>query len=185
MPNLPPWGSAQPRLGNNPLIIAVPRREGHVVLDMAMSQFSYGAIESYRLRGEQLPVPGGHDSRGNLTTDPAEIERSQRALPIGYWKGSGLALMLDLIAAMLSGGNATPDLVPDPERETELSQVFVAIASTLLGSDANVADRVIADLLSSGPAVRYPGQNVLRLRDENLRLGIPVDQRIWEEVQRL
>ena len=44
--NLPPWGSAEPRLGNNPLVIAVPRAEGHVVLDMAMSQFSVGALTS-------------------------------------------------------------------------------------------------------------------------------------------
>src|SRR5262249_38299988 len=61
-PNLPPWGTSQPRLGNNPLVIAVPRTQGHVVLDMAMSQFSYGALASYRLRNELLPVEGGFDS---------------------------------------------------------------------------------------------------------------------------
>jgi 3-dehydro-L-gulonate 2-dehydrogenase len=94
MPNLPPWGSSQPRLGNNPLIISVPRAEGHIVLDMAMSQFSYGALESFRMRGEMLPVPGGSTHDGELTRDPAAIEASGRPLPIGYWKGSGLALML-------------------------------------------------------------------------------------------
>src|SRR6516165_9321378 len=52
MPNLPPWGASVPLLGNNPLVIAVPRPQGHVVLDMAMSQFSYGAMASYRARGE-------------------------------------------------------------------------------------------------------------------------------------
>src|SRR5271157_508367 len=56
MPNLPPWGGIEPCLGNNPLVIAVPRAGGHVVLDMAISQFSYGALESYRARGEMLPV---------------------------------------------------------------------------------------------------------------------------------
>src|SRR5438046_5621054 len=90
MANLPPWGASDPRVGNNPLIIAVPRAKGHVVLDMAMSQFSYGALASYRMRGERLPVEGGFDSQGQLTRDPAAIEASQRALPIGYWKGSGL-----------------------------------------------------------------------------------------------
>src|ERR1039457_6326349 len=58
-PNVPPWGGAEPAIGNNPLVIAVPRAKGHVVLDMAMSQFSYGALESYRKRGELLPVEGG------------------------------------------------------------------------------------------------------------------------------
>src|SRR6185436_4931939 len=52
MPNLPPWGASEARLGNNPLVIAVPRQQGHVVLDMAMSQFSFGTLESYRMRGE-------------------------------------------------------------------------------------------------------------------------------------
>jgi 3-dehydro-L-gulonate 2-dehydrogenase len=51
LPNLPPWGSTEPRLGNNPLVIAVPRSSGHVVLDMAMSQFSVGAVTGYEARG--------------------------------------------------------------------------------------------------------------------------------------
>ena len=55
MPNLPPWGGAERVIGNNPLIIAVPRANGPVVLDMAMSQFSYGALKSSRKRGEMLP----------------------------------------------------------------------------------------------------------------------------------
>ena len=79
--NLPPWGMSQPRVGNNPLIIAVPRAAGHVVLDMAMSQFSMGALEAYRLRGDPLPVPGGYDDTGVLTCDPAAIEASMRPLP--------------------------------------------------------------------------------------------------------
>ncbi|PYU68116.1 MAG: 3-dehydro-L-gulonate 2-dehydrogenase, partial [Acidobacteria bacterium] len=97
MANLPPWGASDPRVGNNPVIIAVPRGKGHVVLDMAMSQFSYGALASYRMRGEPLPVEGGFDAAGWLTRDPVAIEASRRPLPIGYWKGSGLALMLDLV----------------------------------------------------------------------------------------
>ena len=51
LPNLPPWGAADPRVGNNPLVLAVPRADGHVVLDMAMSHFSYGTLASYRMRG--------------------------------------------------------------------------------------------------------------------------------------
>ena len=64
MPNVPPWGGAEAAIGNNPLVIGVPRKKGHVVLDMAMSQFSYGALESYRRRGELLPVDGGFDAEG-------------------------------------------------------------------------------------------------------------------------
>src|SRR5258705_6700051 len=123
MPNMPPWGAMEPRLGNNPLVIAVPRTTGHVVLDMAMSQFSYGTLESYRMGGELLPVLGGFDLEGELSRDAGAIEASGRSLPIGYWKGSGLALMLDSLAALLSGGDATHQITPDSYKETGLSQV--------------------------------------------------------------
>ena len=191
MPNLPAWGASDPRLGNNPLIIAVPRAEGHVVLDMAMSQFSYGAIESFRLKGQALPVPGGFTVDGELTNDPAAIEKSYRPLPIGYWKGSGLALMLDLLASVLSGGNATYELAPDPERESNLSQVFIAIDPGTIGPPERVgeiADAVIENLhgsKSSGDPIRYPGEQVLKTRRENLSRGIPVNAAIWNDIRKL
>lgn len=187
MPNLPPWGATDPRLGNNPIIVAVPRKSGHVVLDMAMSQFSYGAIESYRLKKQLLPVPGGFNSEGELTRDPAEIEHSQRALPVGYWKGSGLALILDMIATMLAGGSATHQIPADSERETALSQVFITIDPLKVGGAQQIADEIIDDLhkaTASGEApVRYPGEQVLKIRRENMERGIPVNAAIWEEVR--
>jgi 3-dehydro-L-gulonate 2-dehydrogenase len=158
------------------------------VLDIAMSQFSYGALETYRRRSSQLPVDGGFDSDGNLTRDPAAIEASQRALPIGYWKGSGLSLMLDMIAAMLSGGLGTCQIAKDPVLETGVSQVFCAFQVSAFGDAQQVehtADEIIAFLKSSRPVtpdgeVRYPGEQTLRVRAENLALGLPVEPAIWE-----
>src|SRR6266852_2601572 len=191
LPNLPPWGAADPRVGNNPLVIAVPRPKGHVVLDMAMSQFSYGALASYRMRGEQLPVDGGFDTAGQCTRDPAAIETSKRALPIGYWKGSGLALMLDLLATLLSGGLATHQIPAESERETNLSQVFIALDPAPMeqaGTLDRLADQIVEHFQSSvagGERVRYPGERVLQTRSENLAKGIPVEPAIWREIQQL
>jgi 3-dehydro-L-gulonate 2-dehydrogenase len=190
--NMPPWGASDPRLGNNPLIIAVPRRKGHVVLDMAMSQFSYGALASHRMRGQQLPVDGGFDTEGRLTRDPAAIEASKRPLPIGYWKGSGLSLMLDMVGALLSGGCATHQIAVDTELETNLSQVFIAIdphSVEQTDRSAMIADRIVdhlhATLPPAGGEVRYPGERTLQTRKENLEKGIPVEPAIWNEVQSL
>lgn len=187
--NLPPWGASDPRLGNNPLVIAVPRPGGHVVLDMAMSQFSYGALTSYQMSGKELPVNGGYDLEGQLTRDPRAIEASGRPLPIGYWKGSGLALLLDLMAAMLSGGQATHQIPSDPERETGLSQVFIATNLTALDQNslaARLADQIIGSLQlpphPTGERVRYPGERVLQTRKENLEQGIPVELSAWHEL---
>jgi 3-dehydro-L-gulonate 2-dehydrogenase len=188
--NLPAWGAATPTLGNNPLVIAVPRCGGNVVLDMAMSQFSYGTLEAYSKRGEPLPVDGGFDSAGNLTKDAAAIEASKRALPIGYWKGSGLSLVLDMLAAMLSGGLATHQIPPDPFRETGLSQIFLAVdPSNLIDAEnmAEIVEGILTSLKEATPAdaakpVRYPGEQTLQLREENLRLGVPVDPEIWRQI---
>jgi len=192
MPNLPPWGASEPRLGNNPLVIAVPRAEGHIVLDMAMSQFSYGTLESHRMRGEQLPVIGGFNLNGELTCDPGAIETSARPLPIGYWKGSGLALMLDLLASLLSGGQATHQITPDSLQETGLSQVFLAFDLSIIGkaSDAeNVTNQIVASIQGSTSTmderVRYPGERTLEIRKRNLEQGIPVDPQIWQQVKAL
>jgi 3-dehydro-L-gulonate 2-dehydrogenase len=193
MPNLPAWGGAEPCLGNNPLVIAVPRTGGHVVLDMAMSQFSYGTLESYRKRGELLPVDGGFDAAGELTRDAAAIEQTQRPLAIGYWKGSGLSLVLDMMAAMTSLATATHQLSTDSLQEAGLSQMFLAINPAALGDEARlqqIADHVIASLHRSRPAeesakIRYPGERVLQIRAENRKLGVPIEQKVWEEILKM
>ncbi len=189
MPNLPPWGATSPALGNNPLIVAVPRRNGPVVLDIAMSQFSYGALARYREHGETLPVPGGFDTHGELTRDPGEVERSQRALPVGFWKGSGLAFALDLLAAMLSGGRATHQIEADPLGETGLSQVFLAVNAEAVSSVAEM-ERLVDGCIRSlheatpvepGVAARYPGEGTLRVRERSLREGLSLPEVAWQK----
>jgi 3-dehydro-L-gulonate 2-dehydrogenase len=190
LPNVPAWGTTIPLIGNNPLIIAVPRAGGHVVLDMAMSQFSYGALGTHRMRGIELPVAGGYDEHGELTRDPAAIERTQRLLPIGFWKGSGLAILLDMVAAVLSGGKATHDFSTVPEQESGQSQVFLALDAASMGASGegeSIADRIV-DALHEGAAAagedaRYPGERTLETRRKSLAEGVFVDEGIWREVQ--
>jgi 3-dehydro-L-gulonate 2-dehydrogenase len=188
--NLPVWGATTPTLGNNPIVIAISRPGGHVVLDMAMSQFSYGSLSSYSKRGQPLPVDGGFDTAGNLTKDATAIEASQRALPIGYWKGSGLSLVLDMAAAMLSGGLSTHEIPLDPLRESGISQIFIAIdpRSLTTAEEINrIADGILESLREATPVdpgkpIRYPGEQTLQLREENMRLGVPVDPEIWNQI---
>jgi 3-dehydro-L-gulonate 2-dehydrogenase len=190
MPNLPPWGSIERVIGNNPLVIAVPRPSGPVVLDMAMSQFSYGTLESYRKRGLMLPLDGGFDAGGNLTRDPGAIEASWRPLPVGYWKGSGLSVVLDMMAAMMTLGQATHQLPGDPVFECGISQMFLTINPETFGPEprlAGIADQIVASLHNAKPAiegkrVRYPGEETLRIRTENRKLGLPVEPAVWAEI---
>ncbi len=190
--NMPAWGARDSRLGNNPLVIAVPYQNEAIVLDMAMSQYSYGALEVAQLRNEKLSVPGGYDEDGELSYDPAAIKKSWRALPIGYWKGAGLSLLLDILATLLSGGLSVSEISKD-NIESKLSQVFIAIDVSKLHNYKSIAsaiDQIIDDYKQSipekeGKSIRYPGENILKIRVENLAQGIPVYKSMWEEIQKL
>jgi 3-dehydro-L-gulonate 2-dehydrogenase len=191
--NMPPWGGVECRVGNNPLVIAVPRKEGHIVLDMAMSLFSYGKLNIAKSQQQPLPFAGGYDQDNKLTRDAAQILQTKRLLPIGYWKGSGMALMLDLFAAILSDGRSTADIgmISDANCiEQGISQFFLCFHVSQPGTP-DLADRIASELVewihATQPAdkateVTYPGERTLRTRRENLEHGVPVDEAIWNTV---
>jgi 3-dehydro-L-gulonate 2-dehydrogenase len=171
--------------------MAVPRKKGPIVLDMAMSQYSYGKLQVTRLKGAQLPYPGGFDKDGNLTAEPGPIEQSMRILPMGYWKGSGFAILLDTLAAILSEGIPTNQIDKVGRGScTGSSQVFIVFDPRQLGGEEfsdKVADSVADYVNSSTPdekskEVLYPGQSTLRIRAEHRANGIVVDDGIWVEV---
>lgn len=187
--NVAPWGGTTPTLGNNPLVISVPRKEGHVVLDMAISQFSIGKLHQYQSYGDQLPVPGGYDDEGNLSTDPAAILNSKRVLPIGFWKGSGLSLVLDLLASVLSQGKSTKQIT-EGVIESGVSQIFIAIKPQSSQQTDALIEEIITFTKSSeqanaGKPVAYPGESTLKTRHQNTEEGVLVDEKIWAEVQAL
>ena len=191
-PNMPAWGAVDGRIGNNPFVLAVPDQNGnHVVVDTAMAQYSYGRLSVCRQNGEQLPYPGGYDEEGNLTCDPAAIEKTRRVVPIGYWKGSGLSIVLDLIGSMLTLGRTVTQIGQECESEYGLTQVFIAIRPEVLNQDPDKAQQILSetlkDIQDSIPAeknhkVRYPGQGTLIRRQENLKNGIPVNEEIWKKI---
>jgi 3-dehydro-L-gulonate 2-dehydrogenase len=190
--NMPAWGAKDSRLGNNPLVFAVPYKNEAIVLDFAMTQFSYGKMEAAELENRELPFPGGFDKNGNLTSNPSEILETRRALPIGYWKGAGLSLLLDILVTILSAGQSTKEL-SQQEAEYGVSQVFVAIDTKKLSNFPaiqNTIEGIILDVKASSQdenqsEVRYPGERVVQTRKENLKLGIPVNKKIWKKISGL
>ena len=193
MPNVPAWGAKDCRIGNNPIVMAVPRSNGeHVVVDCAVSQFSYGKIESHRLSGQQLPVPGGYNQDGELTTDPGQIEQTWRVLPMGYWKGSGLSILMDLMATILSGGNSVADVGSFGD-EVGVTQIMIAIDpakfNTVEETDA-IAQRILEDVKASEPVaeggeVFYPGERSYKGMKDHMQNGIPVVEDIWNAVLKM
>ncbi|WP_218944462.1 3-dehydro-L-gulonate 2-dehydrogenase [Maribacter luteus] len=191
-PNMPPWGGKDSRIGNNPLVISIPREQGHVILDMSISQFAFGKINEYRLRGEKLPFPGGWDANNELSNDPEKILTKERGLPIGYWKGSALSMILDMLATLLSAGDSTCK-IGTREFETGISQVFLCIYPAVFG-DRNIQEKLLeeiiaythdVELMNTGDKTYYPGERSAMTRLRNLKEGIPVNSSIWKKVMAL
>jgi len=188
-PNMPPWGGKDSRIGNNPFIVSIPRKQGHVVLDMALSQFSFGKIHAYKLRDEALPYVGGWDENNELSKDPEKILKKERGLPIGYWKGSALSMILDMLATLLSAGNSTYRIAMKGT-ETAISQVFLCIDPDRF-QDRDLQERLLNEIIAfahdvepmvPGGRTYYPGEKRAQIRRKNLEEGVPVDEEIWQTV---
>lgn len=136
-------------------------------------------------------MQGGYNSSGELTNDPSEILASRRPLPIGYWKGAGLTLLLDILATILSGGLSTADI--NKKGIEYASQVFIVIDISKLGNHSSIpqlVENIIEDYHRSETSdeknkIIYPGERVLETRKQNLANGIPVIKSIWEEIIKL
>lgn len=188
---MPMWGSDVAGVGNNPFCIAIPREDGPIVLDMAMSQYAYGKLGVYRLAGKQLPYPGGFDKDGNLTTDPGAIEESRRIMPTGYWKGSGMAIALDLAASVLANGMSGADMdAADQGSCGGCCQIFIAFNPYMFGSKEEIQEKINRRVAAAdathpdreGGKVTCPGERTIGTRARSMKDGVNVDEAVWEQV---
>jgi len=113
---------------------------------------------------------------------------------MGYWKGSGFAVLLDLISALLSGGLTTAEIDKAGKGSCgSCCQVFIAINPLKINTQEFIdqaLNETVEQLKSSVPAkengeIFYPGEQSLKTRLENMELGIPVDDGIWAKVREL
>ena len=137
-------------------------------------------IEGLNSHFDNKIFKSGYDESGNLTLDPAAVIKTKRALPIGFWKGSGLALVLDIVLTAISGGRSTAG-IHRVGKEVGLSQCFICIHTN------DLHPGLVEDILNftrsgSNSKTSFPGENTLRRRKENDANGIPVNASIWKEV---
>jgi LDH2 family malate/lactate/ureidoglycolate dehydrogenase len=180
MSNMTAWGSKGPLLGNNPLAIGVPCGAAPLVLDMAMSQAAVGKIATWLREGRRAPGGWGLDSRGQPTDDPAQILKSGRLLPFGDHKGAGLALMVEMLTAGLSGGPLAQELFERDRSGLDpgSTKFFLAIDPESL-AESGTLERRAQDLAKwlraqAGVRVTLPGERGLEARRVHLEKGIPI-----------
>ena len=195
--NMPYWGTRAPRIGNNPLSIGVPRASGEpIVLDMAMSQAAFFKIVLYNREGKKVPLGWGVDEQGRPTDDPAAILKSKRLVSTGQHKGSGLALMTDILTGILSGGMFCGELLGEAKgmpHSTGYAQAFMAIdIAFFLSLEAfqRRVDELVAYVKGGPPAeglseIHIPGERSWRERALREKVGIPLDEITLGELRTL
>jgi L-2-hydroxycarboxylate dehydrogenase (NAD+) len=183
-------------LGTNPLGIAVPSGDGPVVLDMATTVVSYGTIKKYALAGREMPEGWLVDTQtGGPLTDPRRSAEGL-LLPIGGYKGSGLAIMLGLLAGVLNGaafGRDVIDFNHNQEDAVNTGQFVVAIdikrfvpLSTFVAeTDRHLTDLRASQRLPGVDQIRLPGDRRRACRIERLRDGVPLPASLLAQLDTL
>jgi LDH2 family malate/lactate/ureidoglycolate dehydrogenase len=181
--HLPPWGGLDMLLSTNPIAVAVPAGdEPPVVLDMATTVAAYGKVKAKAQRGEMMPVGWMIDRLGQPLTDPKRAEEGF-LMPIGGYKGYGLALIVGLLAGTLNGaamGKEVIDFNHDDTSTTNTGQAIMAIDLSAFGDVAQFkarVDQLVRDLRASErmPGVEriwLPGEQSHEKRAANERDGI-------------
>jgi LDH2 family malate/lactate/ureidoglycolate dehydrogenase len=189
IPTLAPPGATKAVLGNNPLAIAMPRGDGQdpLVLDLAMTQAAFGKVATYRREGRTIPDDWGCDATGQPTTDPSAILSSGLLAPMGGHKGLGLALMMELLTAGLSGGPLGHEILAGDQSGIDpgSTKIFIAIDPQRLGPAEALAariDQLVTWIKSAGDGILAPGERGWQDRARHLRDGVPVHRAIVEQL---
>ena len=183
--HLPAWGGLDMLLSTNPIAVAVPAgKEAPIVLDMATTVAAYGKVKTKAQRGEMMPEGWMMDRQGRPLTDP---KRSNEGflLPIGGYKGYGLALIFGLLAGTLNGaamGRDVVDFNADDTTPTNTGHSIVAIdikAFQPVAEFKQSVDALVRDLRNSGrlPGVDricLPGEGSHAARADRTKNGIPL-----------
>jgi LDH2 family malate/lactate/ureidoglycolate dehydrogenase len=181
-----PTGGREAKLGNSPVAFGIPNPGGRpIILDMAVSVVARAKIRDALKRGESIPDTWATDKEGKPTTDP-KAALDGFLLPIGGYKGYGLALIVDLFAGLLSGAaylTHVTSWIEEPEAPQNLGHFFILIDTRNLGPSAWLAQRMsdfMQILHSTPPAdaakpVRVPGEMEMDRLERHRRDGIPID----------
>jgi LDH2 family malate/lactate/ureidoglycolate dehydrogenase len=186
-PIVPPWQGKQGRMGTNPICMSVP---GPWLLDMATTTVAAGKVFKAFLNGQpEIPAGWAFNSEGVPTTDTAEAYKGM-LMPLGGYKGSGLAMMVEILSSVLSGGAMANEVggIRYRGKTVRVSQMFMAIDVARFMPVEEFTARVeqLVQLMKSTPAapgydeVMVAGDPEWRTEAERRKNGIPVADGNWD-----
>lgn len=185
-----PHGADRPLFGTNPIAFAAPRADGPpIVFDLATSAIAHGDVQIAARKGERLPPGMGVDSLGQPTQDPKAILEGGALLPFGGHKGSALSMMVELLAAALTGGNFSFEFnwSEHPGARTPWTGQLVIVIDPSKTAGQSFAERsqeLVRQMHAAGLR-RLPGDRRHRTRAKSQQTGIEMDTKELRQLQAL
>lgn len=182
-----PWGSNRPLFGTNPIAFAAPvSNRDPVVIDISLSKVARGKIMAASQKRQAIPADWAFDSEGNPTTD-ADAALAGTMAPLGEAKGTALALMVELLAAGLTGANYASEASSFLDAAGEppgVGQTIIVIDPTAFGS-ASALERFaeLAGMIEAAPGARLPGRRRQALRRKLEADGLSADAALVAQIE--
>ncbi|MBZ0299311.1 MAG: Ldh family oxidoreductase [Anaerolineae bacterium] len=184
-----PYGGREPIFGTNPMAWAVPTSGEPFMLDFATAAVANGKVAVALSKGEAFPPGMLLDQDGNPTTDPASFYHGGMLLPFGTYKGSGLALMMEIIPTILAG--FAP--LSSPEFKSGNPTLMLAINLEVFTTRERfdyLVEELLARVKQVPPAVGFeevllPGEKEARSMAQRLQAGVPLPDSVWHDLTTL
>jgi (2R)-3-sulfolactate dehydrogenase (NADP+) len=183
-----PWGGTRAAFGTNPIAFACPLPgRSPLVIDLSLSKVARGNVMAARQRGEPIPEGWALDDRGKPTTNPGEALRGTM-LPMGDAKGIALALMVELLAAGLTGSNFAAEASSYLDTDGPPSgtgQLMIAFDPASFGSDVVPRFGILAASIEAQKGARLPGMRRLAAREKAKAEGVEISDALMKEIERV
>ncbi|MGR3570548.1 Ldh family oxidoreductase [Brevirhabdus sp.] len=184
-----PWGGGRALFGTNPIAFAAPRGDAPpLVIDLSLSKVARGKVMAAAKQGQPIPEGWALDAQGRSTTDAAAALKGTM-IPAGDAKGAALALIVELLAATLTGARHSDEATSFFDAEGDppgVGQMIIAFDTTAI-SGADFATRIEALLagVEDQPGARLPGSRRLSARAEVAASGLTVPAHLLSEIEAL
>jgi (2R)-3-sulfolactate dehydrogenase (NADP+) len=181
-----PWGGSKPVFGTNPLAFACPLPgRAPLVIDLSLSKVARGNVMTAKQRGEKIPEGWALDEAGQPTIDPDAALRGTM-LPMGEAKGTALALMVELLAAGLTGANFAADASSYLDAEGPppgTGQLIIVFDPAALGGDAVARFGALAASIEAQQGARLPGSRRLKARERAKAEGLTISDALMKQIE--
>jgi len=183
-----PWGGSKALFGTNPVAFACPvHGRPPLVIDLSLSKVARGNVMAAKQRGEKIPEGWALDENGQPTTDPDAALRGTM-VPMGDAKGTALALMVELLAAGLTGAKFAAEASSYLDADGPPSgtgQLILAFDPAAFGGDAPMRFSVMAQAIETQPGARLPGVRRLKSREKAKAEGLTISDALMTEIEAL